>query len=308
MKRFLLKWIRAVRAPFFTASAVPVLVGTALAWNITGRFDLFKFILVLIGVPLFNAGTNLANDYYDHKTGNDEINTKVTPFSGGSRVIQEGTVPPRQMLIGSFLFFGAGSIIGLYLNAVTPGNIILYLGIFGLLSGFFYTAAPLLIGYRGIGEFIVGLNLGTLAILGAYYVQAHSLSWPAFWLSLPIGFLVAAILYINQFPDYDADKAVGKKHLVVRLGKKKAVYGYYLLILGTYAVILGSVVFKLVTPFVLLSFLNLPLAWGAVRILRSNFDKFTELIPAQAKTIQTHLSTGLLLSLGLVVGRIAGIS
>lgn len=304
LKRFVAKWIRAIRAPFFTASAVPVLVGTALAWNITGRFSLHKFVLVLIGVPLFNAGTNLANDYYDHKTGNDEINTRVTPFSGGSRVIQEGTVRPKQMLIGSLVFFAVGSIIGLYLNAVTPGNLILYLGIFGLLSGFFYTAAPVLIGYRGIGEFIVGLDLGTLAILGAYYVQAHSLSWPAFWLSLPIGFLVAAILYINQFPDYDADKAVGKKHLVVRLGKRKAVYGYYLLILSTYAVILGSVAFKLITPFVLFSFLTLPIALGAVKILRSNFDKFAELVPAQAKTIQTHLFTGLLLTVGLIIGRV----
>jgi 1,4-dihydroxy-2-naphthoate octaprenyltransferase len=304
MKQFVTKWIRAMRAPFFTASAVPVLVGTALAFNLTGRFNLYKFILVLVGVPLFNAGTNLANDYYDHKTSNDEINTRVTPFSGGSRVIQEGTVSPKHMLAASLLFFAAGSIIGLYLNAVTPGNVVLYLGIFGLLSGFFYTAAPVLIGYRGIGEFVVGLDLGTLAILGAYYVQAHSLSWPAFWLSLPIGFLVAAILYINQFPDYDADKAVGKKHLVVRLGKKKAVYGYYLLILATYSVILATVVFKLVTPFVLLSFLTLPIALGAVKVLKSNFDKFTELIPAQAKTIQTHLLTGLLLSLGLVIGKI----
>ena len=304
LKDFAAKWIKASRAPFFTASIIPVLVGTALAWNMTGRFSLYKFILVLVGVPLFNAGTNLANDYYDHRTGNDEINTRVTPFSGGSRVIQEGVVPPRQMLIGSFLFFGLGSAIGLYLNAVTPGNLILYLGVFGLLSGFFYTAAPILIGYRGVGEFVVGLNLGTLAILGAYYVQAHSLSWSAFWLSLPIGFLVAAILYINQFPDYDADKAVGKKHLVVRLGKKRAVYGYYLLISATYAVIAGSVIFELVTPFALISFLTLPLAIGAVRILKANYDRFAELIPAQAKTIQTHLFTGLLLTLGLVIGRI----
>ncbi len=304
MKDFIKKWIIAIRAPFFTASAIPVLVGSALAWNITGKFSLSKFILVLVGVPLFNAGTNLANDYYDHKTGNDEINTKVTPFSGGSRVIQNRVIPPKHMLIGSFLFFGLGSIIGLYLNAITPGNLILYLGIFGLLTGFFYTAAPVLIGYRGVGEFVVGLNLGTLTIIGAYYVQAHSLSWPAFWLSLPIGFLVAAILYINQFPDYDADKAVNKKHLVVRLGKRKAVYGYYFLIGATYMVIAGSVIFRMVTPFILISFLTLPLALGAIKTLKSNYDKFAELIPAQAKTIQTHLFTGLLLSLGLVIGRV----
>ena len=304
MKDFVKKWIKAIRAPFFTASAIPVLVGSALAWNITGKFSLSKFILVLVGVPLFNAGTNLANDYYDHKTGNDEINTQVTPFSGGSRVIQNGVIPPKHMLIGSFLFFGLGSIIGLYLNAVTPGNLILYLGIFGLLTGFFYTAAPVLIGYRGIGEFVVGLNLGTLTIIGAYYVQTHSLSWSAFWLSLPIGFLVAAILYINQFPDYEADKAVGKRHLVVILGKRRAVYGYYFLISATYLVIAGSVIFKMVTPFALVSFLTLPIALGAIKILKANYDKFAELIPAQAKTIQTHLFTGLLLSLGLVIGRV----
>ncbi|HEX7401365.1 MAG TPA: 1,4-dihydroxy-2-naphthoate octaprenyltransferase [candidate division Zixibacteria bacterium] len=304
MRSFIKKWIMAMRAPFFTASAIPVLVGTALAWNMTGRFDWFKFLLVLIGVPLFNAGTNLANDYYDHHTGNDEINIHTTPFSGGSRVIQTGVVSPRQMLFASFLFFGLGSVIGLYLNAVTPGNLILYLGIFGLVTGFFYTAAPVLIGYRGIGELVVGLDLGTLAIIGAYYVQAHSLNWSAFWISLPIGFLVAAILYINQFPDYDADKAVNKKHLVVRLGKRKAVYGYYFLIAATYLVIAGSVIFKMITPFVLVSFLTLPISWGAVRILKSNYDKFAELIPAQAKTIQSHLFIGLLLSIGLVIGRV----
>lgn len=304
MKEFIKKWIKAIRAPFFTASAIPVLVGTALAWNMTGKFSLSKFILVLVGVPLFNAGTNLANDYYDHKTGNDEINTKATPFSGGSRVIQNGVIPSKHMLIGSFLFFGLGSIIGLYLNAVSPGNLILYLGIFGLLTGFFYTATPVLIGYRGIGEFVVGLNLGTLTIIGSYYVQAHTLSWSAFWISLPIGFLVAAILYINQFPDYEADKAVNKRHLVVILGKRRAVYGYYFLIFSTYLVIAGCVIFKMVTPFVLVSFLTLPLALGAIKILKSNYDKFVELIPAQAKTIQTHLFTGLLLSLGLVIGKV----
>ncbi|MGB2981718.1 MAG: 1,4-dihydroxy-2-naphthoate octaprenyltransferase [Candidatus Zixiibacteriota bacterium] len=304
MKEFVKKWIKAIRAPFFTASAIPVLVGTALAWNMTGKFSLYKFILVLVGVPLFNAGTNLANDYYDHKTGNDDINTSLTPFSGGSRVIQNGVIPAKHMLIGSFLFFGLGSVVGLYLNAITPGNLVLYLGIFGLLSGFLYTATPVLIGYRGVGELVVGLNLGTLTIIGSYFVQAHSVSWPVFWMSLPIGFLVAAILYINQFPDYEADKAVNKKHLVVRLGKRRAVYGYYLLIASTYLVIAGSVLFRMVTPFALVSFLTLPLAIGAVRTLKSNYDKIAELIPAQAKTIQTHLFTGLLLTLGLIGGRV----
>jgi len=97
---------------------------------------------------------------------------------------------------------------------------------------------------------------------------------------------------------------VNKRHLVVILGKRRAVYGYYFLIFSTYLVIAGSVVFRMVTPFVLISFLTLPLAIGAIKILKANYDKFVELIPAQAKTIQTHLFIGLLLSLGLVVGRL----
>jgi 1,4-dihydroxy-2-naphthoate octaprenyltransferase len=97
---------------------------------------------------------------------------------------------------------------------------------------------------------------------------------------------------------------VNKRHWVVRLGKKKAVYGYYFLISATYLVIVGSVIFGVVTPFALVSFLTLPLAIGAIKILRVNYDRIAELIPAQAKTVQMHLLVGLLLSLGFVVGRI----
>ena len=141
-ENFIKKWLVALRAPFFTASLVPVLVGGTLAYNQTGEFHFWKFILTLLGVVCFNAGTNLANDYYDHKTTDDDINPSPTPFTGGSRVIQKGLILPKNMLFASFLFFGIGSVIGLYLNAITPGNLVLLLGIIGILSGFLYTAAP----------------------------------------------------------------------------------------------------------------------------------------------------------------------
>ncbi|MCJ7508392.1 MAG: 1,4-dihydroxy-2-naphthoate octaprenyltransferase [candidate division Zixibacteria bacterium] len=301
---FVKKWLIAVRAPFFTASLVPVLVGVTLAYNQTGKFYFWRFILTLLGVVCFNAGTNLANDYYDHKTTDDDINPSPTPFTGGSRVIQNGLISPKSMLLGSFLCFGIGSAIGLYLNAITPGNLVLLLGIIGVLSGFFYTASPIGIVYRGWGELTVGLNLGVLAVLGTYYVQTHSLSWVALWASLPISFLVAAILYINEFQDYQPDKTANKKHLVVRLGRKNAVYGYYFLIVGTYLVILGSIIFKVITPFAFLSFLTIPLAVTAIRVLKANYDKIVELIPANATTVKIHLLVGLLLSLGFVLGKI----
>jgi 1,4-dihydroxy-2-naphthoate polyprenyltransferase len=301
---FVKKWFIALRAPFFTASLVPVLVGVTLAYNQTGEFHFWRFVLTLLGVVCFNAGTNLANDYYDHKTRDDDINLSPTPFTGGSRAIQNGLISPKSMLLGSFLCFGIGSAIGLYLNAITPGNLVLLLGMIGVLSGFFYTASPVRIVYRGWGELTVGLNLGVLAVLGTYYVQAHSLSWVAFWASLPISFLVAAILYINEFQDYQPDKTANKKHLVVRLGRKNAVYGYYMLIFGTYLSIALSVIFRIITPFALLSFLTIPLAVGAARILKNNYDKIVELMPANATTVKIHLLVGLLLSLGFVIARI----
>jgi len=301
---FVKKWFIALRAPFFTASLVPVLVGASLAYNQTGKFYFSRFILTLLGVVCLHAGTNLANDYYDHRTKDDDINLNPTPFSGGSRVIQNELIPAKSILFASLLFFALGSIVGLYLNKITPGNLVLLLGIIGVLSGFLYTAAPVMFGYRGWGELVVGLNFGVLVVLGSYYVQTHSLSWRAFWASLPISFLIAAILYINQFQDYEPDKAVNKRHWVVRLGKKNAVYGYYILIFGTYLSIALSVVFRTITPFALLSFLTIPLTVGAVRILKNNYDKIVELIPANATTVKIHLLVGLLLSLGFVIARI----
>ncbi len=293
-----------MRAPFFTASLVPVLVGGSVAYNQTGTLQFWKFVLTLLGVVCLHAGTNLANDYYDHKTRNDDINLNPTPFSGGSRAIQKGVISASRMLLASLLFFGTGSAIGIYLNAVTPGNLVLFLGIIGILSGFFYTATPVMIGYRGWGELTVGLNFGVLVVLGTYYVQTYTLSWVAFWASLPVSFLITAVLYINQFQDYEPDREVNKKHWVVRLGRRRAVYGYYFLILATYAVVLISVILGFITPFALVCFLSFPLALGAMKVLKNNYDKIMELLPANAATIKIHLLVGLLLSFGFVVARL----
>src|SRR3990170_1486016 len=304
MKEFLKKWIKAVRAPFFTATLVPVAVGSTLAYSQTGRFNWVNFFLTLFGFCFIHAGANLANDYFDHKTTDDDINRSFTPFSGGSRVIQDGIVPAKHILNAALIFFGLGSIIGLYLNYVSPGNIILLFGIFGVLTAFFYTATPVMFAYRGWGELMIGLDFGVLAVMGSFFVQAHSLNWSAFWASLPVAFMITGILYINQFQDYEADKTVKKNHWVVRLGKKKAVYGYYLIIAGTYISIIISVVSGLLPFYALIALFTLPLAYTAIKVLRANYDKIYELIPANASTIKIHLFVGLLLSFGFILSRL----
>jgi 1,4-dihydroxy-2-naphthoate octaprenyltransferase len=290
----------AVRAPFFTGIAVPVIFGGALAFYRTGEFNWLTFFVTLVGALFAHAAANLANDYFDYKTTDDEINENVTPFSGGSRAIQKKLFTPPVMLIGAFVCWAAALAAGVYLTIVTPGYWILAIAAAGFIGGFFYTATRYAFAYNGLGELAILVNFGILPVLGSYYVQTGHFSWSAFWTSIPIGFLITAILYINQYPDYDADKAVKKNHLVVAFGKKYAVIGYYFLIFGNYAAVILAVIFGLLPPWALIALLSLPLALKTVRIFSRNYEKVQELIPAQAGTIQVHLLTGLLMSAGCV--------
>lgn len=215
------KYIRALRAPFFTASLFPMALGSIVAWKNTGNLDGVLFALTLIAGLLLHAGTNLLNDYFDHKSGCDEANQEfIPPFTGGSRVIQNHILSDKSILTFGLVCFVLSSLMGLYL-AIKVGWPILWFGVFGLFSGFFYTAPPIFLVSKGIGEVLVGLNFGILMTQGAYFVQAQAFSGEALWASFPLAFLITAVLYINEFPDYAADKQTGKNHLVVRWGRKK---------------------------------------------------------------------------------------
>lgn len=295
-------WFGAIRAPFFIAVITPVFLGTAIAWQAGYDFNWLYFLLVLLGVICVNGGTNLANDYYDRAT--DDINVEyVAPFTGGSRMIQQGLLTPRQVIIGGLLFFAAAAIIGAYLIWATwaSGPMILVLGAIGVFSGFFYTAPPLKLGYRWPAEAVVGLNCGVLVTLGAYWIQAQAFSWVPVIASIPLAILIAALLWVNEIPDYAADKAVGKNHIVVLIGKERAAQGYLVLLIAAYIVIVIGVVAGGVTPFALLGLLALPLAIRAMRVAVTNYADSKALAPANAMTPMIYLATGLLMSVGFVI-------
>jgi 1,4-dihydroxy-2-naphthoate octaprenyltransferase len=303
MKKLLLL-LQEMRAPFFTASVIPVILGVSVAWSETGVFSLPLLVLTLIAGMCLHAGTNIANDYFDHKSGDDEINVEfVRPFTGGSRLIQRGLLSPKAVLAESLVLFAIGGVIGVYL-AATRGLVILVLGVIGALCGFFYTAPPINIAARGVGELTVGFNFGTLMVLGAYYVQAGRFSTAAFLASLPVTILIADVLYINEFPDYTADKAVGKTHLVVRLGKERAVWGYLALTLAAYVSILVPVIARAIPVYCLLGLVTLPIAMKAINVAVANYANSAKLAPANAATIQLHMLTGLLVSAGFVLDRV----
>ncbi len=302
--RFLV-WVKELRAPFFTAVLIPVLLGTIMAWFSFGAFDSTYFILSLIGIVCVNAGTNLANDYFDYKSGCDSVDTDFnSPFSGGSGLLPRGILNPRKVYIASLVAFILASLIGAFL-ALTRGWVIVVLGLIGVFSGYFYTTklAPL-----GIGELIVGLNCGPLAVIGSYYVQTQIIALEPIVASIPVGILILEVLWINEIPDYYADAKAGKKTLVTRLGRKRAADIYGLLMFFTYAVILLGVSLSLMPVLTLLSFLTAPLAIRAVYVARRNYGDPRKLIPANATTVLVHLFTGLLLCISYVVsGYMAGL-
>ncbi|MEW6009083.1 MAG: 1,4-dihydroxy-2-naphthoate octaprenyltransferase [Candidatus Omnitrophota bacterium] len=297
-------WLRATRAPFLTATLIPVILGTAIAWSEISKFNLALFFLTLIGTAFLHTATNLTNDYFDHKSGNDWLNSNPTPFSGGSRVIQDKLISPASIISFAFICFIIGSLIGLWINYQLKTNVILFLGGLGVFLGFFYTASPLKIGYSGLGELVVALCFGPLVVLGSYYVQAKSFSWVPFFASIPIGILVGLILYINEFPDYFADKEVSKKTLVVLLGKKGAFKLFSFLLGLVYLSIILCVIFRIIPIFSLITLLTLPLAFKVAVLLKDNFDKIYELLPANASTIILHSMVGSLLCAGFLLDKI----
>jgi len=295
-------WAAASRAPFFTGSALPVGLGAAAAWYQTGRFNLPLFLLTLVGAVLIHAGANIANDYYDHLSGADDINPHYfTPFFGGSRMIQKGLMTPRATLVSGLACLGVAAVIGLVL-AWLRGWPVLALGVVGILSGFFYTAPPVKLSYRGWGELAIALDFGVLMVAGAQYVQVQQITGVGLAASAPVALLILLVLYVNQFPDAPADGEAGKRHLVVRMGTARARYGVPILFGLVYLSILLAVAFGLAPGWCLIALVAAPLAAGASAVVMQYHGQPKRLVPASAMTIAAHAVTSLLLIVGFIVG------
>lgn len=293
-------WLLELRAPFFTASLVPTLLGAAIAWEASEAFEPLLFILTLIGVVFAHAGTNVVNDYFDYKSGTDISNKNRTPFNGGSPFLVTGALTPKEVYWGAMSFFGICGAIGLYL-AYAVSYWVIPLGVIGIGLGYFYTSPRLGLAAMGVGEFAVGLGFGPLVVVGAYLVQTGELSVVPLLAGLPVAFLIGLVLFINQFPDMEADGGAGKNHWVVRMGLKKASFWYAGIIVATFATVIALWAAGIYPVWSLVALIPAAIAYKAVRIVLVKYDSFRELVPAQAMTVQVHLTVGLLISAGLIV-------
>ena len=292
--------LKELRAEFLTASILPVTLATAAVRYDTGSWDLTLFLLTLAGTVFLHLGTNTANDYYDHISGADEANVEYArPFTGGSRLIQEGAISPRAVLIMAIAFFSAAAAAGIFL-LLYAGPVIILLGFIGIFLGFFYTAPPVRLAARGLGEIAVFAGYWLIG-LGTYIVQTGNITPHAMIGAIPLGMLTTAIIIINEFQDMNADRSAGKKTLVVRFGRKNAVWLFAVVIFGASVPIITGVLTGHAPRMTLIGLVGLPLAIKAVVTASTAYDSLDTLRSANGSTIICHLATGILLITAYII-------
>jgi len=284
-------WLLAARPKTLPAAASGVITGTALAWH-DGHFRLGPALAALGVALLLQIGSNLANDVFDFERGAD-----TTDRQGPMRVTQARLLTPTQVKIGMGAVFAAAALLGLYLASVSSWNVI-WLGVAAILSAVAYTGGPFPLGYYGLGDLFVFVFFGLAAVAGTYYVQAGSVSVAAWWMSVPIGLIVTAILIVNNLRDIATDRAAGKKTTAVRLGVKGARVEYVLCLAMAYLV-LPVLIWRGVLPlWALLAWGSLWVAWGALQVVLRQEGR--ALNAALAGTGQIALTYSLLFFAGLL--------
>jgi 1,4-dihydroxy-2-naphthoate octaprenyltransferase len=297
----------AARPKFLTASAAPVLVGSAVGFAVAGTFHWPLFLLALFATIALHCGANIANDYFDHISGNDWVNKNVTPFSGGRRFIQNGVLSPKATLLESLFCLTVGAILGVIILLITRSIFILILGLVALLGGFFYTAPPVKLGYRGIGEFVIAFLFGILPVYGSYYLQTSAIDLAPLPAAITMGILIFLVILINEFPDLAADTAVDKKTLVVHFGIGPCAWLYRIALALTFPIALTGAFLSrfMLWPCLLYFLFGLPVAVAA--IIFANPPDLSTPGPTQhrasAITIFLHLIAALTLSAGFIASK-----
>jgi len=294
------KWLMVIRAPFLFLVVALALLGTSIAW-FEGAFHLGHALLAFFGLLLAHISVNVLNEYFDYRSGVD-LRTQRTPFSGGSGALPSGLITPRQALwlgLGTLI---VAALIGVYF-IITMGLLLLPLLLVALACIVLYTPLILKMGWP---EWAPGIGLGSLPILGAYFVQTGEYTLPAVIASIPSGILVHNLLLINEFPDVEADVTAKRRTLPIVIGKKKASIVYSVLTVMLYLWIIGGVIFGYMPPFSLLGLLTIPWAVKAIRGSLQHED-MNKLVPALANNVLVVLLTQVFMGIGYIIaGVVAG--
>jgi 1,4-dihydroxy-2-naphthoate octaprenyltransferase len=293
-------WLLETRPQFLLLSVVLAFLGTTMAWY-DGSFRLFYALLAFIGLLLAHISVNVLNDYFDYRSGID-LEVQRTPFSGGSGILPAARMTPRQVFwlgMGAFILIVP---IGVYfVIEIERGWQLLPLLLAGAICILAYT--PLILRIKS-PEWAAGLGMGTLPVLGTYFVQMASYNIPAAVIaSIPSGLLVYNLLLLNEFPDTEADEKAGRQTLPITAGRKKASWVYCGVTIAVYLWIIAGVVFRQMPVFSLIALLTLPLAVRAI-LGALKPDDMSKLVPAMANNVLVVLATQLLLGIGYILAKV----
>jgi len=292
-------WFLEARPQFLLLSVVLSFLGISIAWY-DGPFHLGYALLTFVGLLLCHISVNVLNDYFDYESGID-LETKRTPFSGGSGILPTSQLKPKQVLWLGVIALILAVPIGVYF-VLARGWDLLPLLILGALFAVLYTP---LITKLGFPEWAPGLGMGTLPVLGAFFIQTTAYTFPAVIAAIPSGILVHNLLLLNEFPDVEADSKAGRKTMPILIGKSKAWMVYSALTVVVYLWIIGWVIAGTMPVFSLIALLTLPFAVKAIRGGRKH-DDMNRLVPAMANNVQVVLLTQFLLGVGYILGRVFG--
>jgi 1,4-dihydroxy-2-naphthoate octaprenyltransferase len=290
-------WFLETRPQFLLLSVVLAFLGAAIA-GYDGAFHLGHALLAFVGLLLAHISVNVLNDYFDYRSGID-LNTKRTPFSGGSGILPASLLSPKQVL-----WLGLGALIlavpiGVYF-VVIKGWLLLPLLVVAAACILLYTPFILRVKWP---EWSPGLGMGTLPVLGAYFVQTGEYTWPAVIAAIPSGILVHNLLLLNEFPDTEADHQAGRRTLPITMGREKAAIVYSVLTVIVYLWIVVAAVLTIMPWWSLIALATIPFAVRAIKGARRP-QEMDRLVPAMADNVMVILITQLLLGIGYILGGI----
>lgn len=235
-------WIQLSRLPFHLVGIFPFVLGSILAWRIYGMFSWPVFGWSTFAIILIMLSTYYSGEYYDLKEDKLSAEMERNAFSGGSQAIVKGLMPHTPAKIAAYISLLLAGIIGIMLQFhYKTGPWTIPLGMMGILSGFFYSTPPLRWVKRGIGEIMIGFCYGWLPVATAFYLQTGTIDNILHWISVPIACTIFNVILINEFPDYPADRIVGKRNLVVRLGKNSAALLYITVMIVSWIALIWTV-------------------------------------------------------------------
>jgi len=288
-------WLMLPRFHFIPLTVILVSLGTAIA-AYEGFFRLGYFLLAMIGSLLVHMTVNVINDYYDYVDGID-LNTQRTPFSGGSGVLTSNLLKPKQAFWFGTVSLLVAMVIGFYFVMV-KGWLLFPLLLLAGFSAYFYNVS---LSKWHMGEIFAGLCFGPLLVLGSYYVQTGRYSWGTLVASLAPGILTSNLLFLNEFPDWEADRKGGRRHFVISLGKKDASYLFVVFLIAAYLCIIIGVLTKMMPLVTLIGLGTIGFGWKAAKGALKYYDNTEKLVPVLGVNVVTILGTQALLAVGYVI-------